>query len=659
VLAIQNHSLRSLIPASLLAVSCWLVVGANPAAAASCAASPSAPTGLMASGTVGSGTFVSWSAVAPPANCTISSYRVLMNGSSIGTAAGTSFAVTGLSPSTLYSFEVEATDAAGSSAASSALNVTTQDQPAGTAYYVSKTGNNSNTGLSPSAAWLTISYAASKVTAGDTVYVGAGTYSESVPITTSGTASAPIIFDGQGVAIVDGTSVACCTSPTFVSSNGFVGTNTQGLFSIGNSPSLNYVTIEGFTIQNYKTTSVADVPAGILIVGGGTGINVLDNTVQNIESTAKQTKKAGPNAYGIGVFGTSSTPLSVNVSHNTVTGCLTGESETTTYNGNVQNFTVSYNTIYGNDNIGMDAIGFEGVGPTGLDQAKNGDVFGNIIYDNSAINNPGEQGGGQDGSYDEDGLYCDGCTQVVFERNLVYANDINIEAASENKGEVSSYVIIRNNVTYGSNSAGITVGGYQAAGVGGSTNITIVNNTLYDDDLQNTGSGEFQIQFRATGIVFENNIVYAGAQGLFIHGFVPGSGVTLNYNDYYTTSSTTTFELDRTSYSTFAKYRSATGQDEESVYANPAFHSLPTCNKSGTTPPGGYSDKTAATCVGGNLDIPTTSSAANVGNAALGSPSGSAYSAYQLSEPFVGTTDFDGNERVNSSGEINIGAFEQ
>jgi hypothetical protein len=49
----------------------------------------------------------------------------LKNGASIGTATETSFAVTGLSVSTTYSFTVEATDAAGASAASSALNVTT------------------------------------------------------------------------------------------------------------------------------------------------------------------------------------------------------------------------------------------------------------------------------------------------------------------------------------------------------------------------------------------------------------------------------------------------------------------------------------------------------------------------------------------------------
>ena len=524
--------------------------------------------------------------------------------------------------------------------------------------YVSKSGNDSNTGTA-AAPWLTISHAAKSVSPGDTVRVGAGTYHESVLISTSGTASEPIIFDGQGVAVVDGTGVACCNSPAFVASNGFVGDSTQGLFTLGASKGLNYVTVKGFTIQNYKTTSTDEVPAGILIVGAGSEINVLDNTVRKIESTAKQTRSAGPNAYGIGVFGTSSNPLSVNVSHNTVTDCLTGESETVTFNGNVQNFIVSYNTIHGNDNIGIDAIGFEGVGPPGADQARNGDIFANIIYDNSAINNPGEQGGGQDGGYDEDGLYCDGCSQVVFERNLVYANDINIEAASEIEGHVSSDVIIRNNVTYGANSAGMTVGGYAQSGTGGSTNITIVNNSLYDDDLQQTGSGEFQIQFRATGIVFENNIVYAGAQGLFTNGYVPGSGVTLNHNDYFTTSGTRSFTLDGTTYPSFAAYRAATGQDEDSIFANPQFDTKPACRADGTTPSGGFSSATASSCSkAADLDIQKRSPAADVGNNTLGTPAGSAYSKYEKSQPFVGDQDFSGQPRVSYNGLLNIGAYE-
>ena len=504
-------------------------------------------------------------------------------------------------------------------------------------YYVSKSGSDSNSGLSAQAAWLTIGHAAATVTAaGSTVYVGAGTYHESVTFGNSGTASAPIVFNGQGVAIVDGTTgVPCCTTPAAVNTNNFLGDNTQGLFNIvGKSALINYVTVEGFTIQNYITSSKNEVPVGVLIAGGGTGINLLNNTVKNIQTTAG---KSG-NAYGIGVFGTSATPLSVTVSGNTVTGCLTGESETTTYNGNVQNFVVSNNVIYDNDNIGMDAIGFEQVGPTGSDQATNGDVYGNLIYNNSAKDNAGE---GKE--YDQDGLYCDGCNNVTFERNTLYGNDLGIEAASEIEGQVSSNVIIRNNLIYANNANGISVGGYAPTGTGGSTGITIVNNSLYDNDTQSQGSGEFQIQSRATGIIFENNIIYAGAEGLFIYGYEAGSGVTANYNDYYTTSKTTTFELNGKSYSTFAKYQAATQQDLESVFSKPDYTTLPTCTSTKESSP----PTPVTTCSPTpNFDLSADSPALNSGNAGLGSAD-------------FGTVDFNGNPRVNSKGQINMGAYEQ
>jgi len=99
----------------------WSFVGS----CSSCTTTPSAPTGLAASGTTSTGTNLSWTPVTPPQNCTISSYTVLKNGTSIGTSTSASFAVTGLSPSTAYSFTVEATDSNGTSGPSGAVNVTT------------------------------------------------------------------------------------------------------------------------------------------------------------------------------------------------------------------------------------------------------------------------------------------------------------------------------------------------------------------------------------------------------------------------------------------------------------------------------------------------------------------------------------------------------
>ena len=96
-----------------------------------CTSAPSDPTGLSASSTTSSGTTLSWTAVSPPANCSITSYTVLENGSSIGNPSSTSFAVTGLAASSTYSFTVEASDSVGTSGQSAAVSVTTLSSTGG------------------------------------------------------------------------------------------------------------------------------------------------------------------------------------------------------------------------------------------------------------------------------------------------------------------------------------------------------------------------------------------------------------------------------------------------------------------------------------------------------------------------------------------------
>jgi len=90
-----------------------------------CTAAPAVPTGLTASGTTASSTNLSWSAVATPANCSVT-YSVFRSGSQVASGlTSTSTSITGLTASTAYSFTVAAVDAAGSSAQSGSVSVTT------------------------------------------------------------------------------------------------------------------------------------------------------------------------------------------------------------------------------------------------------------------------------------------------------------------------------------------------------------------------------------------------------------------------------------------------------------------------------------------------------------------------------------------------------
>jgi Right handed beta helix region len=492
-----------------------------------------------------------------------------------------------------------------SKTAAAQVTVTGSTPPvSGNSFYVSSTGNDSNPGTLTSP-WRTIQHAANTVQAGDTVYVRAGTYNESVNVGVSGSSSAgPVTFASYPgeTAIVDGTGLPV--------------SGTQGLFNIVDQ---SYVTIQGFEIRNYTTSSAQVCPSGIWVTGSGSHIQILNNRVHNITTTSEK----NGNAFGIAVYG-SEAPASIDsisITGNQVYNLKTGNSETLNVDGNVTNFTISNNLIHDNDNIGIDAIGFEGVSPDpAYDYARNGEISGNTVYNISAINNPGE--GNQ---YDADGIYVDGGSNIVIERNLVYNNDLNIEAASEHSGHVSSYITIRNNVVHHGNSVGISIGGY-ASNVGGSDHISIVNNTLFDNDTKNTGSGELQVQYYATNNIFENNIVYATSQGLFINNYTnsEASPVKADYNIYYSSVSWSAadFVWNGTDHTGFPSYQSATGEDSHSQYVDPLFLSL-------TTP---------------NLDIEATSPAVNAG--------------LNLGTTIEGAFDFAGNPRVVGS-SIDIGAYQQ
>jgi chitinase len=81
---------------------------------------PAAPTGLRTGTVTSSSVALSWSAVTGATG-----YAVYRDGAKVQTVSGTSTTVTGLSPSTAYSFQVAAVNDAGESAKSAAVSATT------------------------------------------------------------------------------------------------------------------------------------------------------------------------------------------------------------------------------------------------------------------------------------------------------------------------------------------------------------------------------------------------------------------------------------------------------------------------------------------------------------------------------------------------------
>lgn len=120
---------------------------------------PSTPTGLTSPARTSSSIDLSWTAATD--DVAVQRYEVFRNGTSVGTANGTSFTVAGLAPSTSYSLAVEAIDAAGNrSARSNALNVSTTAAAGGPVTFIPRgdTWRWWNAATAPPAPWTSRTY---------------------------------------------------------------------------------------------------------------------------------------------------------------------------------------------------------------------------------------------------------------------------------------------------------------------------------------------------------------------------------------------------------------------------------------------------------------------------------------------------------------------
>jgi hypothetical protein len=331
--------------------------------------------------------------------------------------------------------------------------------------------------------------------AGDTVFVKAGTYTETVSFGKSGSATAPIVLMnfGTDAPVIDGNG----TSGNVVSISG-----------------RSNVQIIGFEVMN---ASGGDPSIGISVEGSGSNILIKNCTVHDIASDNK-------NAHGIAAYGSSATtPIRrLVLDGNEVYNCKLGQSESVVLNGNVDSFTVINNTVHDNDNIGIDFIGFEGTASAN-DQARDGLCAGNHVYNISSKTNP-TYGGEQSA----DGIYVDGGKGIVIERNIVDNCDIGVEVASEHGGKITSDITVRDNFLSRSYQANVLTGGYDATR-GNASNIFIVNNTTYQGN-----DGEVVLQFNNSGITVENNILIAKSGSPYVSASgTNNSGITVDNNMYY------------------------------------------------------------------------------------------------------------------------------
>ncbi len=518
----------------------------------------------------------------------------ITSGSVPGLAITSAGVLTGVpSAASAYSITVQVMDSATPThlTATATFNITTAVST-NTNLYVATNGVDQTTGGSQANPWKTIAYAVSHGAApGVTINVASGTYNETaqVAINTGGSASGGYFIlrssGGPSAAIINGGSLA-------VGTGGFA----YGLVAIGNTSNVSYVTVDGFGITNFKTGVSTKtntlVPAGISLQGSGTNIQLVNNNINNIWNQGKATNHTGncpsgsPEGFGLVVAGTSGTAPLTNISviGNTLTNLQTGCSESMELDGNINGFIIANNLVHNNSNIGIAALGGEGVASgytqyngSPNDQARNGLIYGNTVYENpsdgtgttphvAAASNPYGSA-----CYCADGIYLDGSASNIVERNIVYNVDLGIEVTGEGAAQNTTNNIVRDNLFFYNTAVGISIGGQGTSG--GSSNSTIINNTTWSNGTNSNGAmGEFATGTDLTGTnIVENNIFYASTVSGTLVDAVTTSTVALNYNLYYAPSSSENWVWGSNSYTTFSSYQSGAHQDANSQFANPDF----------------------------------------------------------------------------------------
>lgn len=192
-------------------------------------------------------------------------------------------------------------------------------------YYVASNGNDTNPGTLD-LPWRAVSYASSNTSPGDTVYIKAGLYNETIVISKSGTSANPIVFIGYKSTPGDAPPLLVNNANPY---SGFLSTDMPTFdggnraFGIGfNCRNQKYLVIKNFQIQNYAYGLIA----------GGAGQDAGNLTLYNVNTRFTGNVSSSYAGYGI-LFGSMGTLFS---SNDTIINCqvVNSAAEGISLNGN-------------------------------------------------------------------------------------------------------------------------------------------------------------------------------------------------------------------------------------------------------------------------------------------------------------------------------------
>lgn len=424
-------------------------------------------------------------------------------------------------------------------------------------FYVSPTGNDSNSGQSISQAFKTIQKGVNMaIDSGAVLNIMQGTYYEHVVLPTNvATMTNPITIQNylNDIVIVDG--------------NGILSPAGSALFLLQD---LSNVIVKGIKFVNAGNSFVK----GLIVRGHCENIVIRNCAFENISFSnnfSDTVLSTNSNSSPIIVYADSiSSCKNIEISKVIVKHCNTGLSEAMTISGNVDGFKIYDCNVSDIRNIGIDIAGHWGVcSDSMLDQARNGVVARCVVSNckNPNTNKPAS------------GIYIDGARNVVIENDTVFDCQNGITVGCENKNKVANADTVRNNIVYKNSRAGIEVGGWNyppapltdASGI--VTNCYVSGNTTVKNNLDTSlWAGELRITHNEN-LRIENNLIYGESNHHVLLDYRPnnGSNNKLNYNLYYTPTSNVMFNYTTGGYSSFATYKLASGQDVNSKFIDPKF----------------------------------------------------------------------------------------
>ena len=303
--------------------------------------------------------------------------------------------------------------------------------PPDSEYYVSaQNGDDSNSGLSQTEAWRTIQKAADTLQAGDTVYIMAGTYNESVWIENSGSVDNYITYAAYGSddVVIDGTGI-------------------QGEWALLDIDNKSYIRIKGLKVEQSEGP-------GIWIYGSN-NIVIENNYTYN--------------TYHSGVWVQDSSNISIN-SNSVQLACNGGFGESIAIH-KTNHFSVSNNEVF---ESGDTSNGGEGIDAHG---SSYGEIFNNFVHD-----------------LDRVGIYIDSYGynhDIDVYNNTVERCPYGIVVSSES-GENVENIFIYQNIVKECPRIGIKISNWGANGL--RKNIQITNNEIYDSPVYPYENCELFIQ---------------------------------------------------------------------------------------------------------------------------------------------------------------------